>query len=118
MKHELIFIFSIIFILTGCGKKYKITPEELPVAHINQEYQQIIKISGGKVVDQYAELETNIPEDLGITVKPVDELDGYNVIQIKGTLKYKGQYTIHIRTDFFGGGDAEIDKTYSFIVQD
>ncbi|MEE7696047.1 hypothetical protein V3N04_14080 [Acinetobacter baumannii] len=60
------------------GKKYKISPESLPVAHINQEYQQIIKISGGKVIDKYAELETNIPENLGITVKPVDDLDGYN----------------------------------------
>ncbi|ODL91702.1 hypothetical protein AXH23_14345 [Acinetobacter pittii] len=118
MKHKLIFIFSIIFILTGCGKKYTITPEDLPVAHINQEYQQIIKISGGKVIDKYAELETNIPEDLGITVKPVDDLDGYNVIQIKGTPKNKGKYTIHIRADFYAGGDAEIDKTYSFIVQD
>ncbi|QRQ13753.1 hypothetical protein [Acinetobacter pittii] len=118
MKHKLIFIFSIIFILTGCGKKYTITPEDLPAAHINQEYQQIIKISGGKVIDKYAELETNIPEDLDITVKPVDDLDGYNVIQIKGTPKNKGKYTIHIRADFYAGGDAEIDKTYSFIVQD
>ncbi len=49
------------------GKKYKASPESLPVAHINQEYQQIIKISGGKVIDKYAELETNIPENLGIT---------------------------------------------------
>lgn len=58
MKHKLIFIFSIILIITGCGKKYKITPEDLPVAYINQEYQQIIRISGGKVIDKYAELET------------------------------------------------------------
>ncbi|MGN2484795.1 hypothetical protein D3C81_508420 [compost metagenome] len=118
MKHKLIFIFSIILIITGCGKKYKITPEDLPVAHINQEYQQIIKISGGKVIDKYAELETNIPEALGVTVKPVNDLDGYNVIQIKGTPKIKGKYIIHIRADFYAGGDAEIDKTYSFIVQD
>ncbi len=48
------------------GKKYKISPESLPVAHINQEYQQIIKISGGKVIDKYAELETNIPENLAL----------------------------------------------------
>ena len=118
MKHKLIIIFSIIFVLIGCGKKYKISPESLPVAHINQEYQQIIKISGGKVIDKYAELETNIPENLGVTVKPVDDLDGYNVIQIKGVPKYKGKYTIHIRADFYAGGDAEIDKTYNFIVQD
>ncbi len=118
MKHKLIFIFSIILIITGCGKKYKITPEDLPVAYINQEYQQIIRISGGKVIDKYAELETNIPEDLSVTVKPVDDLDGYNVIQIKGTPKHKGEYRIHIRADFYAGGDAEIDKTYNFIVQD
>ena len=27
MKYKLIFIFSAILIITGCGKKYKITPE-------------------------------------------------------------------------------------------
>lgn len=118
MKHKLIFIFSIILIITGCGKKYKITPEDLPVAYINKEYQQIIRISGGKVVDKYAELETNIPEALGVTVKPVDDLDGYNVIQIKGIPKSKGKYIIRIRADFYAGGGAEIDKTYNFIVQD
>ncbi|MCG9480283.1 hypothetical protein MCL30_00530 [Acinetobacter pittii] len=117
MKYKLIFIFSTIFILTGCGKKYTITPEELPVAHVNQEYQQIIKISGGKVVDQYAKLETNIPENLGVTVKPVNELDGYNIIEIKGTPKYTGKYTINIKADFFGGGNAEINKNYTFTVQ-
>jgi len=118
MKYKLIFIFSIILILTGCGKKYKISPESLPVAHINQEYQQIIKISGGKVIDKYAELETNIPEGLGVTDKPINDLDGYNVIQIKGTPKNKGKYIIHIRVDFYAGGGAEIDKIYNFIVQD
>ncbi|WP_151688048.1 hypothetical protein [Acinetobacter nosocomialis] len=118
MIHKLIFIFSIILIITGCGKKYKIAPDDVPAAHINQEYQQIIKISGGKVIDKYAELETNIPEGLGITVKPIDDLDGYNVIQIKGTPKNKGKYIIRIRADFYAGGGAEIDKTYSFIVQD
>ena len=117
MKHRLIF-FLHYFYTYRLWEKYKISPESLPVAHINQEYQQIIKISGGKVIDKYAELETNIPENLGITVKPVDDLDGYNVIQIKGVPKYKGKYTIHIRADFYAGGDAEIDKTYSFIVQD
>ena len=78
MKIKLIFIFSILLIFTGCGKKYSITPDRLPTAYVNQEYKQTIKISGGKVVDQYAKLDTNIPKDLGIVVQPINNLDGYN----------------------------------------
>ncbi|WP_336929583.1 hypothetical protein [Acinetobacter tandoii] len=118
MKKELIFIFSILLILIGCGKKYSITPDSLPTAHINQEYKQIIKISGGKVVDHYAKLDTNIPEDLGIVVKPIDDQDGYNIIEIKGTPKYKGIFTISIWAGFYAGGDAEINKTYTLKVEE
>lgn len=39
-------IFSILLILTGCGKKYMITPDVLPTAHVSQEYRQLIQISG------------------------------------------------------------------------
>ena len=92
MRSKLIFIFSILLIFTGCGKKYSITPDRLPTAYVNQEYEQTIKISGGKVVDQYAKLDTNIPKDLGIVVQPINNLDGYNILEIKGTPKYTGEY--------------------------
>ncbi|MBJ8434971.1 hypothetical protein [Acinetobacter pittii] len=117
MKIKLIAIFSILLILTGCGKKYTITPDSLPIAHVNQEYKQTIEISGGKVVDHYAKLETNIPKELGITVQPTNDLEGYNVIEVKGTPKYKGTFTIHIWVGFYAGGGNEIDKTYAFTVQ-
>jgi len=118
MKSKLIVIFSILLILTACSKKYSITPDSLPIAHINQEYKQIIKISGGKVVDHYAKLDTNIPEDLGIVVKPIDDLAGYNIIEIKGTPKHKGIFTISIWAGFYAGGDAEINKTYTLKVEE
>ncbi|MDC4656652.1 hypothetical protein NQ805_17560 [Acinetobacter baumannii] len=117
MKIKLISIFSILLILTGCGKKYKIIPDSLPIAHVNQEYKQTIEISGGKVVDHYAKLETNIPEDLGVTVQPANNLDGYNIIEVKRTPKYKGIFTIHIWVGFYGGGSNEINKTYNFTVK-
>ncbi|WP_151742117.1 hypothetical protein [Acinetobacter seifertii] len=117
MKFKLIAIFSILLILTGCGKKYTITPDELPVAHVNQKYYQVIHISGGKVVDDSAKLETNIPKDLGINIRPVNELDGYNIIEVKGTPQYKGQFTIHILTGFYAGGREIVDKTYNLKVQ-
>ncbi|PJG72052.1 hypothetical protein CVD08_01330, partial [Acinetobacter seifertii] len=34
MKIKLIAIFSILCMLTGCGKKYTITPDSLPIAHV------------------------------------------------------------------------------------
>ncbi|CAI3107840.1 hypothetical protein MWMV18_MWMV18_02563 [Acinetobacter calcoaceticus] len=110
-------IFSILLILTGCVKKYTITPDSLPIAHVNQEYKQTIEISGGKVVDQYAELNTNIPKDFGITVQPDNDSNGYNIIEVKGTPKYEGIFTIHILAGFYAGGGKEIEKTYTLKVE-
>ncbi|OBY74893.1 hypothetical protein [Acinetobacter gyllenbergii] len=118
MKYKLILIVFVIFALQGCGKKYEITPENLDVAHVNQFYHQVIHISGGKVIDKHKPLNTDIPKDLGVEVRPVDDLDGYNRIEIKGTPKYKGTFTVHISAGFYAGGDAEIDKKYTFIVQE
>lgn len=118
MKSKLILFFSIFLILTACGKKYTITPESLAEAHVNQAYHQVIHISGGKVIDKDNPLSTDIPENLGITVQPVNDLDGYNVIEIKGTPKYKGIFKIHVLAGFYGGGSAEINKEYTLTVED
>ncbi|EPS3324058.1 MULTISPECIES: hypothetical protein [Acinetobacter] len=110
-------IFLILLVLTSCGKKYTITPDSLPIAHVNQNYQQIINISGGKTVDKYVDFKNNIPDDLGISVSP-DESSGYNQITIKGIPKYTGVFTIYISTGFYAGGDAEINKTYTLKVEE
>lgn len=110
-------IFSILLILTGCSKKYTITPDSLPIAHVNQEYRQLIQISGGKVSDTSSPLKTDIPENLGITVKTTNDLDGYNIIEVNGTPKYKGSFTINIWAGFYAGGGNEIKKTYILTVQ-
>ena len=110
-------IFSILLTLTGCGKKYKITPDILPIAHVNQEYKQTIKISGGKVSDTSSPLKTDIPENLGIKIQPDNDLDGYNIIEVKGIPKYEGIFTIHIWAGFYAGGGKEIKKTYTLKVE-
>lgn len=117
MKKYFIVILFFIFCVSGCGKKYTITPDVLPAAHVNQEYRQLIQISGGKVVDKEAELTTDIPDDLGITVKPENDLSRYNIIEIKGKPKYKGSFSIKIWAGFQGGGSSVIDKTYTFKVE-
>ncbi|MEQ1325038.1 hypothetical protein [Acinetobacter soli] len=116
MKIKLVFIFSVLLILTGCGKKYSITPDSLPIAHTDQNYTQIINISGGKTIDKYVDLKSNIPDDLGISISP-DEGSGYNKITIKGTPKYTGIFTIYISTGFYAGGDSQIKKTYTLKVE-
>lgn len=117
MKNKLVFIFSVLLMLTGCGKKYKITPDVLPIARVNQQYTQIINISGGKVVDDGVLLDANIPKELGISIQPVNDRDGYNIIKIHGTPKYKGTFTIHIQAGFYAGGGNKINKIYTFTVQ-
>lgn len=49
--------------------------------------------------------------------QPINDLDGYSMIEIKETPKYKGIFTVHILAGFYGGGDTEIEK-YTFIVQE
>lgn len=39
------------------------------------------------------------------------------IIEVKGTPKYKGTFTIHIWVGFYGGGSNEINKIYIFTVQ-
>lgn len=117
MKSKLVFIFLILLIFTGCGKKYKITPDSLPIAHVNQKYTQVIKISGGKVVDDGVLLNENFPKELGIDIQPVNDRDGYNIIEIKGIPKYKGTFIIHIQAGFYAGGGNRIDKIYKLEVR-
>ena len=113
-------MIPILLSLFGCGKEYKIEPTELPVAHIGKPYNQILKISGGRVIDQHFEVTTNFPDEMQIIIRPIDstQADAYNNIEIKGTPKYKGKYKINIHADFYGGGSNEIKKTYDFIVTD
>ncbi|WP_264756173.1 MULTISPECIES: hypothetical protein [Acinetobacter] len=40
------------------------------------------------------------------------------MIEVKGNPKYKGTFTAHILAGFYAEGDAEIDKKYTFIVQE
>ncbi|WP_425265893.1 hypothetical protein [Acinetobacter baumannii] len=104
-------------VLTSCGKKYMITPDSLPIAHVNQEYRQLIQISGGKVSDTRSPLKTDVPENLGITILPANDRDGYNIIEVKGIPKYEGIFTIHILAGFYAGGGKEIKKTYNLKVE-
>lgn len=117
MIKNILTLLFIALLTVGCGEKPQITPDKLSNAYTGKPYQQTIKISGGKIIDKDQPLKTNIPEDLGITVQPANDLDGYNIIEIKGTPKYKGTFTIHFWGGFYGGGDAEINKTYTFKVE-
>ncbi len=117
MRKIHLFIMIPIIFLYGCGSKYEIHPHELSIAYVGKPYSQILTISGGKVIDKNFILETNFPEDMGFTIQPINDLDGYNIIEVKGVPKYSGEYTIKIKADFFGGGGAEINKTYLLTVQ-
>ena len=105
------------FLALGGCKKYSISPDTLPTAHINQPYQQKILIEGGKTADQSFDLITTLPNDFGITAKP-DDSNGYNEIIVRGIPRYKGNFKIHVVGGFYAGGGALIDKKYIFTVTD
>lgn len=113
-------IIPIFLSLLGCGKEYSIQPNELPPAHVGKPYYQDINISGGRVASQSFKATVNYPQDMGVSIQPItpNEADAYNILKVEGVPKYKGKYTINISTGFYGGGNAEINKTYDFVVTD
>ncbi|MCE6410861.1 hypothetical protein ABTN05_13740 [Acinetobacter baumannii] len=104
-------------ILNGCSN-YDIQSKELAVAHVNEAYSQNIKISGGKVVDEYFEIDTNMPDDIGLKIQPNNNTNtsGFNDFSIKGVPKYKGEYTTNISTGFYSNGSDELNKKYKLII--
>lgn len=113
-----IFIAIIFFSLIGCSKEYTILPSNLPIAHVDQPYSQIIEISGGRAAG--LEITTSFPKDMNITIQPKDPDNAAadNNLRIMGVPKYKGKYTISISTGFYAGGGRELNKTYDFVVKD
>lgn len=117
LKLKLITLGISLLLMAGCGHEYTIEPERLPVAYVGMAYNQQLNISGGKVSEQHFELTSNIPENQGVKITPVDDIDGYNHIKIEGIPKYKGKYKIVINTYFYGRGDDKLTKTYEFVVK-
>lgn len=87
LKLKLVALGVPLLVMTGCGHEYTIEPERLPVAYVGKAYNQQLKITGGKVSEQHFELTSNIPENQGIQITPVDDIDGYNHIKIEGIPK-------------------------------
>lgn len=117
LKLKLITLGISLLLMAGCGHEYTIEPDSLPVAYVGKAYNQQLNISGGKVSEQHFELTSNIPENQGVKITPVDDIDGYNHIKIEGIPKYKGKYKIVINTYFYGRGDDKLTKTYEFVVK-
>ncbi|SCD14195.1 Uncharacterised protein [Acinetobacter baumannii] len=117
LKLKLITLGISLLLMAGCGHEYTIESEKLPVAYVGKAYNQQLNISGGKVSEQHFELTSNIPENQGVKITPVDDIDGYNHIKIEGIPKYKGKYKIVINTYFYGRGDDKLTKTYEFVVK-
>ena len=119
MIYKVIFFIAIFFSLVSCSKEYKISPDELPIAYIGQNYKQELKISGGRVVEDSLEISNDFPNKMNIKIEHVsdDRPDIYNFLEIKGVPQVKGSYTINISAKFYGGGDNEVNKTYNFIVK-
>ncbi|HCJ7885364.1 TPA: hypothetical protein NV485_003933, partial [Acinetobacter baumannii] len=60
--------------MTGCSHEYTIEPGSLPVAYVGKTYNQQLKITGGKVSEQHFELTSNISENQGVKITPVDDI--------------------------------------------
>lgn len=118
LKLDLITLGIPLLLMAGCGHEYTIEPDSLPVAYVGKTYNQQLKITGGKVSEQHFGLTSNIPENQGFQITPVDDIDGYNHIKIEGIPKYKGKYKIIINTYFYGRGDNKLTKTYEFVVKE
>jgi len=120
LKLKLITLGVSLLVMTGCSHEYTIEPDSLPVAYVEKAYNQQLNIAGGRVIPYSFEVETNFPNDMNISISPIDEneADAYNNLKITGVPKYKGTFTIHIYAGFYASGDGKLDKTYEFIVNE
>jgi len=120
LKFNFITLGVLLLLMTGCGHEYTIDPERLPVAYVGETYNQQLNITGGRVIPQSFEVETNFPIDMNISISPIDqnEADAYNNLKISGVPKYKGTFTIHIYASFYASGDGNLDKIYEFVVKE
>ncbi|ENV01269.1 MULTISPECIES: hypothetical protein [Acinetobacter] len=120
MKFNKLAVIFLTLSLCGCSKDYNIEPNKLPIAHIGKEYNQILKITGGRVIPQSFEVKDNFPSDMNISIEPIDqyEADAYNNLKISGVPKYKGTFKIYIYAGFYASGDGNLDKTYELIVKE
>lgn len=59
LKLKLITLGISLLVMTGCSQEYTIEPDSLPVAYVGKAYNQQLNISGGRVIPQSFEVETN-----------------------------------------------------------
>ena len=119
MIPKFIILLLIVLGTVGCTKKYKIEPDELPIAHVDQAYNQELIILGGRVVDDTLKITNDFPNNMNIAISSIDDdsiPEMYNNLKIEGTPRYKGRYSINISAQFYGGGDNKLDKTYYLVV--
>ncbi|MDC5392202.1 hypothetical protein NRA71_18230, partial [Acinetobacter baumannii] len=64
LKLKLITLGISLLVMTGCSQEYTIEPDSLPVAYVGKAYNQQLNISGGRVIPQSFEVETNFPSDM------------------------------------------------------
>lgn len=64
LKFNFITLGVLLLLMTGCGHEYTIDPERLPVAYVGETYNQQLNITGGRVIPQSFEVETNFPIDI------------------------------------------------------
>ena len=121
MTKKILILLSISLFTLGCSEKPKINPNELPIAYVGQPYSQDIIITGGSVIGHQLQLNTNFPNDMGISFNNIkddnDDIYANNHLTISGTAKYKGIYKIKISTMFYGGKGKYLEKEYLFTVQ-
>lgn len=91
LKLDLLTLGVPLLLIAGCGHKYTIEPERLPVAYVGKIYNQTLKITDRKVIPQSFEVETNFPSDMNISISPIDEneADVYNILKTTGVQNIK-----------------------------
>lgn len=118
-----IIAISLMVIFYVFQRRIIVTPETLPPAKVGQPYYQEIEIyathpflSIGPMVKPIITTNFNKETDFMVARKQYKHGHG-NIIYISGTPTQKGKHTINIYTNFYGGGNLTLNKTFKLIVE-
>lgn len=114
---NLIGLIPIVMLITACSSKIIFSPEDLPVAYLNQSYQQSIHITGGTVIERSFRSESSSPS-LIVTHTLTENGDrDYNHLVIEGTPQTLKPIYITISGSTYGTNFPGTDFEKSYVVE-
>ena len=109
----------VFFLITSCTSQLSVTPENLKNGLVNNYYEVLIEIEGGRVIEDSLRVDINADSGLEYKLKDQNKVDASNHIIIYGIPKKNGKIILNITGYVYKEGfsnDNQFNKKYSIEV--